>query len=176
MEIFVYPFKLFKSDRYCFAYLNEYYMEISMDQFGEALKVLHGYFHEPVLIKNVWYCFVYVNEHCMYMENFMDCFETIFFRVNWYYMEISMYQFNFTWIFSWIFLVWHYHIEIVNTADKFSEGHRLFNSLVDHERDICAAVCTSYHNIRVSFTTHNWKSRRYLTHFFTVKQQVDRKR
>ena len=24
-----------------------------------------------------------------------------------------------------------------------SEGHRLFNSLVDHERDICAAFCTS---------------------------------
>ena len=78
MEISVYSFKLFKSDWYCFVYVNEYYMEISMDQFGEALEVLHGYFHEPVLIKNVWYCFVYVNEHYMYMENFMDCFELFF--------------------------------------------------------------------------------------------------
>ena len=65
---------------------------------------------------------------------------------------------------------------ILLTSFLLSGGHRLFNSLVDHEQDICAAFCTSYHNIRVSFTTHNWKSRRYLTHFFTVKQQVDRKR
>ena len=94
MEISVYPFKLFKSDWYCLVYVNEYYMEISMDQFGEALKVLHGYFYVLVLIKNVWYCFVYVSEHCMYMENFTDCFETIFLSVNLYHMEISMYQFN----------------------------------------------------------------------------------
>ena len=30
----------------------------------------------------------------MYMENFMDCFETIFLSINLHYMEISMYQFN----------------------------------------------------------------------------------
>ena len=88
MDNSMYPFQC------CFLYLNEYYMEISMDQFGETLKVLHGYFHVPVLIKNVWYCFVYVSEHCMYMENFTNCFETIFLSVNMYYMEISMYQFN----------------------------------------------------------------------------------
>ena len=50
-----------------------------------------------------------------------------------------------------------------------------FNSLVDHLRDICVAVCASYHNIRAPITTYNWKSRRYHTHFLLLSNRLTEK-
>ena len=51
-------------------------------------RYFHGYFYEPVLIKNIWYCYVHVNKYHMYMENSMDLlwlgvFETIFLTRKW---------------------------------------------------------------------------------------------
>ena len=56
-----------------------------------------------------------------------------------------------------------------------SKIHQLFNSLVDHLRDTCAAVSTSSHNIGVSFTTITGKVDATISFFFAVRQQVDRK-
>ena len=46
MDNSMYPFQC------CFLYVNEYYMEISMDQFGETLKVgLHLNFAEKLVFR-----------------------------------------------------------------------------------------------------------------------------
>ena len=124
-----------------------------------------------------------------------ECFKRFFTREWVLCMEISMYPFNLfnndwycfvcaravsiTWKFPWIFLVWHYHIEIVNTADKFSS---LKNSSTfpwlswSFERYVLLFVQVIVTLDWVSFTTENQKSRRYHAHFFNFKQQVDRKR
>ena len=102
--------------------------------------VLHGYFHVPVLIKNVWnyllfFAHKWVLHEYFHVPVFIKKCLRLFCVREWalcahgkfHGLVLAKGVWNdflrvngITWKLPWIFLVRHYYIEIVNTADKFS--------------------------------------------------------
>ena len=97
--------------------------------------VLHGYFHVPVLIKNVWNYLLFfahkwvLHEYfhvpvlikkCLILMSIMCTWKIPWTRFGQGCLKRFLRVNGITWKLPWIFLVRHYYIEIVNTADKFS--------------------------------------------------------